>query len=156
MAAAGFTHSQIAAKLVVEGCLAHIAGNVQGKMPITPVPLTEIERADRGLAAGGQALMYPIEPGGVGVDLNGSTATVWFGEGDFDRGLEALEAAMKSAPYRVKQLKDEAGTEAKTRRRSYEVDLGNARMALVTANYSERNASDQRFIVRVVGQVRKQ
>ena len=155
MSGAGFTHSQIAAKVVVEGCLAHIAGNVQGVMPIKPIPLTDGDRFDRGLKVGGQAFMYPIGAGGVGVDLNGATATVWYGDGDFDRGLDALESVMKKA-YRVKQLKDEALPAPKVRRRSYEVDCGNSRLALVTVDYAERTADDKRFIVRVIGQVRKQ
>jgi hypothetical protein len=156
MAAAGIKHSQLAAKLIVEGCLAHIAGNVQGRMPVAPTPLSEIERAERGLDQGGNALFYPIdEKGGVGFDLNGATATVWYGDGDFDRGLETLEVAMKNA-YRVKQLKDEALPAPKVRRRTYEVDFGNSRLALVVADYAERGAQDQRFIVRIIGQIRKQ
>jgi hypothetical protein len=153
MAGAGYTHSQIATMLV-EGCLAHIAGNVQGKMPIEPVSLTELERADRGLAPGGQALMYPIGTGSVGVDLNGPTATVWFGEGDYDRALEALDAALKKG-FRVKQLKDDALPNPQTRRRLYEVDLGNSRVAAVSADYAQRGSSDKRFLVRIVAQVRK-
>ncbi len=155
MAAAGFTHSQIAAKLV-DGCLAHIAGNVQGKMPIVPVPLSELERADRGLEQGGHAFFYPIgNDGGVGFDLNGATATVWFAGGDFDRALTALEESMKKA-HRVKQLKDEALPTPQVRRRTYEVDFGKSRLAMVVADYAERNSADQRFMVRVVGQIRKQ
>ena len=37
MAAAGHTHSQLAVMLV-DGSLAHIAGNVRGSMPFAPVP----------------------------------------------------------------------------------------------------------------------
>ena len=40
------THGELATKLIVEGCLAHIAGKVQGKMPIEPVILTELDRTD--------------------------------------------------------------------------------------------------------------
>jgi hypothetical protein len=52
MNAAGLTHSQVAVMLI-DGALAHIAGNIQGKMPIEPVSRsTDIERASVGLEAG--------------------------------------------------------------------------------------------------------
>lgn len=153
MAAAGFSHSQIAAKLV-EGCLAHIAGNVQGKMPITPTQVTELQRADVGLKQGGQTLFYPIGDTGVYIDLTGATATVWYMRGDFDRGLQALEELLKKG-HKTKQLKDEAGGGPKQRTRSYEVDLGNKRLAYVVAEYAERGAQTERFLVRVGAQVRK-
>jgi hypothetical protein len=155
MAAAGFTHSQLAAKLV-EGCVAHIAGNVQGKMPVTPVPISELERADAGLKQGGQTLLYPVnKDGGVFLDLQGSTATIWYITGDFDRGLAALEGALKASGHSVKQLKDEAQSAPRQRTRSYEVELGGGRMAHVIAEYAERGAQPERFLVRVVAQVRK-
>lgn len=155
MAGAGFTHSQLAAKLV-EGCVAHIAGNVQGKMPVTPVPITDLQRADAGLPQGGQTLLYPVnEHGGVFLDLQGSTATIWYMNGDFDRGLAALESVLKSSGRSMKQLKDESQGAPKQRTRSYEVELGGGRLAHVIAEYAERGAQPERFLVRVVAQVRK-
>lgn len=153
MAAAGLTHSQLATKLV-EGCLAHIAGNAQAKVPIAPVPITDIERADVGLKQGGQTLLYPLGDTGVFVDLDGAVATVWYMKGDYESGLQTLEASLK-ANHRVKQLKDEGQGVPKHRVRSYEVDLGGKRLAHVIAEYAERGAQKERFLVRVVAQVRK-
>jgi hypothetical protein len=75
-------------------------------------------------------------------------------QGDYDRGLEALEAVLK-AGHKVKQLKDEAAGAPKQRIRSYEVELGGKRLAHVIADYAERGAQPERFRVRVVAQVRK-
>jgi hypothetical protein len=154
MAGAGaMTHSQLAA-LLVEGCLAHIGGHVQGKVPVKPQPATELERASVGLKQGGQTLFYPLAQGGVYVDLSGAVATVWYVNGDYDRGLETLDASLKHAP-KVKQLEDKAQPVPKHRARTYEVELGAKRLATVTAEYAERGAQPERFLVRVVAQVRK-
>lgn len=152
MTAGQQSHSEFAAK-VVEGCLAHIAGRSQGELPIIPIPASPIERSNVGLTGAGQTLMYPVGSSAVYMDLTGSTATVWFMGGDYDRGLERLETLFKA--HRGRQLKDEAQAEPKQRARYYEVDLGGGRMALVIAEYAERGAARERFLVRVVAQVRK-
>jgi hypothetical protein len=157
VAAAGFTHSQLAIKLIVEGCLAHVAGSVQGKMPIAPVQLTELERADIGLRQGGRTVFYPLPPTGVFFDMDGSTANVWFNQADADRALDPFEAAMKRAYPRVKQLKDEVHPNDKNLRvRTYEVDFGNSRLAQVIAQYPARGAPPVKFQVAVVAHQRKQ
>ena len=156
MAPAGLTHSQLATKLLVEGCLANIAGNVQGKMPMAPVALTEVERADAGLRQGGNTLFYPLPPTGVFFDMHGPTATVWFMQADCDRALEVFEQAAKQAFPSIKQLKDSASpTDPQARVRSYEVELGNSRLAVVDVDYPARGAPARRFLARVVAQVRK-
>jgi hypothetical protein len=153
MAAAGHTHSQLAVMLV-DGSLAHIAGNVQGKMPFAPEPLTELERAQAGLPQQGQTLLYRIGDGGVFIDLSGSAATVWFMDGDYDRALAALDASLKQK-YRTKQLGDQALPVPKQRRRNYEVDFGNSRLAHVIVDYAERGATPARFLVKIGAQVRR-
>lgn len=154
--AAGLTHSQLATKLLVEGCLANIAGNVQGRMPVAPVALTHIERADIGLPEGGNTLFYPLATTGVFFDLEGPKATVWFTDADYDRALDLFEAAMKRAFPRTKQLKDVANPkEANVRFRAYEVDFGNSRLAVVEVDYAKRGAATKRFAVRVTAQARK-
>ena len=155
MTAESFTHSEIAAKLV-GGALAHIAGNVQGKMPIIPIPATELERATVGLPQVGQTLFYPLSrETGVYMDLSGSVVTVWYINGDYDRALPAIDAVLKSNSRGVKQLKDEAAASGKERTRSYEVDLGGDRLAHVVVEYAERGAPRERFLVRVGAQMRK-
>lgn len=152
MAAAGLTHSQVAVMLI-DGALAHIAGNVQGKMPLTPETVTHFDRASVGLKPGGQTLHYRIAEEGVYVDLTGSLAMVWFVGADFDRALAATDTLMKK--YRAKQVKDEALEIPKQRRRVYEVDLGNGRLATVNVEYAERGAQYERFRTIVAAFARK-
>lgn len=156
MAPAGYSHSQLATKLIVEGCLAHIAGNVQGKMPIEPIILTELERADAGLPQRGHTLFYPLAVSGVFFDMAGTQATVWFTDGDYDKAPEVFETAMKRAYPRAKQLKESAHPhDADVRVRSYEVELGASRLALVDMEFAQRGAAVKRFIVRIFPQARK-
>lgn len=142
MSTAGLTHSQVAVMLI-DGALAHIAGNVQGKMPIKPEPIADIDRASVGLRAGGQTLLYRVAKDGVFIDLNGAVATVWFIDADYDRALAATDALMKK--YRAKQVKDEALEVPKHRKRIYEVDFGNGRLSTLSVEYAERGAQPQRF-----------
>lgn len=152
MSTAGLTHSQVAVMLI-DGALAHIAGNVQGKMPMKPEPVADIDRASVGLRPGGQTLLYRVAKDGVFVDLTGSMATIWFVDADFDRALAATDALVKK--YRSKQVKDEALEVPKHRRRVYEVDFGNGRLATVNVEYAERGADPQRFRVIVAAFARK-
>lgn len=152
MSAAGLTHSQVAVMLI-DGALAHIAGNVQGKMPLAPETVTHFDRASVGLKPGGQTLLYRIGEDGVYVDLTGSLATIWYVGGDFDRGLAATDTLMKK--YRAKQLKDEALEVPKQRRRVYEVDFGNGRLSSVNVEYAERGAQWERLRVIVAAFARK-
>lgn len=152
-----WTHSQLATKLVVEGCLASVAGRVQGKMPMEPIVLTELERADIGLAQGGDTVFYPLPPTGVFLDLAGTRATVWFNDADAGKALAGFEGAMKQAFSSVRQLHDSAHPkDPKIRWRAYEVDFGNSRLALLEVEYPEPGAERPRFLVRVVPQLRKQ
>jgi hypothetical protein len=156
MAAGDLTHSQLTAKLVVEGCLAHIAGNVQGKIPITPAPLTELERADMGLPQGGSTLFYPLPPTGVFFDMHGARATVLFADADYDMGLDAVETAMKQAFPKLKQLKDEAHPQLRdVRLRTFQVEFGNGRLASVEIEYPNQRAQKRNFVVRVTAQARR-
>lgn len=151
---AAITTTELAAKLLVEGCLAIVAGNVQGRMPIEPKTLSELERSELGLAQGGNTVFYPLPPTGVFFDMNGAVGQVFFAGNDAERALDPVERAMKAAYPKTKQLKDESDDSDKTRRkRSYEVDFGNSRLALVEIFYPQR--SGRPFTARVTAQARK-
>ncbi|MFN3463452.1 MAG: hypothetical protein ACK4X1_05180 [Terricaulis sp.] len=152
MSAAGLTHSQVAVMLI-DGALAHIAGNVQGKMPFSPVHVHELDRAGVGLKPGGQTLQYQIGEDGVFIDLNGSEVMVWFVGADFDRALSAADAALKRV--RAKQVSDEALETPKQRRRIYQVDFSGGRLAIVSIEYAERGAQRQRFRAHISALARK-
>jgi hypothetical protein len=152
----GLTLGDLAAKLVVEGCIAHVGGAVQGKMPMVPVPLTELERAEAGLQQGGRALFYPLPPAGVFLDVTGAVATVWYVGPESGAGLSALERALRSTYPGARQVSDGAHPQAGDRRlRVWEVDVGNRRVASVEAVYPAPGKAQDRFLVYVFGRERK-
>jgi hypothetical protein len=154
---AALTLSDLAVKLAVEGCIAHVGGQVQGKMPIAPVPLTELERADIKLKQGGNTLFYPLAPSGVFLDMHGPVASVWFTGPESSGGLAAFEAVLKRTHPRARQLKDTAHPRAAALRvRSWEVDVGAGKLALVEADYPAPGKPAELFLVRVTALTRKQ
>ncbi|MFZ2031991.1 MAG: hypothetical protein WAU68_16890 [Vitreimonas sp.] len=149
-------HSELAAKLVVDGCLAIIAGNVQGKMPMEGEAVTDLERAELGLRQGGRTVFYPLRESGVFLDLNSTTGSVFFADHDFDRAMPAIDSALKRAYPQAKQLKDSPHPRKKNFRfRSYEVDFGNGRLALVELDSPEASAKRRKFVARVFAHARK-
>lgn len=152
--AAAMKITDLTAKLFVEGCLASVAGTVQGTMPIAPKTVSELERTELGLAQGGSTLFYPLPPAGVFLDMTGPVAAVFFSGADAERALDVVEKAMKNAYPNTKQLKDETSETDKTRRkRSYQVDFGNSRLGLVEIIYPQRGGRP--FTARVTAQARK-
>jgi hypothetical protein len=149
-------HSELAAKLVVDGCLAIAAGKVQGQMPMEGEAVTEIERAELGLHGGGKTIFYPLKESGVFLDLNRTTASVFFADFDFDRAMPAIDAALKRAYPQAKQLKDSPHPRKKNFRfRAYEVDFGGGRLAVLEMDSPEASAKQRKFVARVFPQARK-
>jgi hypothetical protein len=150
------THSQLAATIVVDGALAHIAGTVQGKMPVAGVQLTELERNDVGLPQGGVTFFYKVDKSGVFFDMHNAVARVFFADFDYDKAASTIEAAMKRAFPKTKQLKDGLHPrKEKYNYRAYEVDAGNGKLALVEFDIPTSAARRKRFEARVTGQARK-
>ncbi|MBS0385760.1 MAG: hypothetical protein JSS00_10485 [Proteobacteria bacterium] len=150
------SHSELAAKLVVDGCLAIAAGTVQGRLPIEGMAVTELERAELGLPQGGKTVFYPLRESGVFLDLSGAGASVFFADHDFDRALPALDSALKRAYPSAKQSKDSPHPRKKNHRfRTYEVDFGNGKLALIEVDAPEAAARRRKFVARVVPMMRK-
>lgn len=153
--ASELSHSELAAK-IVEGCIMMVAGDIKGSLPMEGIPLSDLERADLGLAQGGRTAFYPLKESGVFLDLNRSTCSVFFADYDFDRALPAVEAALKRAYPRAKQIKDGPHPSLKDYRfRAYEIDLGGGKLALVELDAPGANASKRKFVARVDAQARK-
>lgn len=150
------THSQVAATIVVDGALAHIAGNVKSKMPVQGMEVTMLQRADLGLAQGGVTFFYPVDSSGVFFDMNGAVGSVFFADADYDEALSTIETAMKRAYPKVKQIKDGLHPrKEKFNYRAYEVDTGNGSLALVEFDVPTAAAQQKRFEARVIAQARK-
>jgi len=153
--ASQMSHSELAAT-IVEGCLAMVAGTVKGTLPMEGIPLTELERADLGLAQGGRTAFYPLKESGVFLDLDRSTCSVFFADFDFDRALPAVEAAVKRSYPQAKQIKDGPHPRMMDYQfRAYEIDLGGGKVALLEFDVPGANASKRKFVARVDAQARK-
>lgn len=149
------SHSELAAR-IVEGCVMMVAGDIKGSLPMEGIPLTDLERADLGLAQGGRTAFYPLKESGVFLDLNRSTCSVFFADYDFDRALAAVEAAVKRAYPQAKQIKDGPHPSLKDYRfRAYEIDLGGGKLALLELDAPGANADKRKFVARVDAQARK-
>ena len=149
------SHSELAAQ-IVEGCIAMVSGAPKAPLPMEGMPLSELERADLGLAQGGRTAFYPLKESGVFLDLNRSTCSVFFADYDFDCALPAVETAVKRAYPQAKQIKDGPHPRLKDYRfRAYEIDLGGGKVALLELDAPEAKASKRKFVARVDAQARK-
>jgi hypothetical protein len=150
-------HSQLAAKLVVDGVLPYIEGNVQGQMPMPPIQLDDMKRHGLGLKPGGKTLFYALSHSGVFFDMNGSTAEVFYADEDYQQALGALDAALKRKYPNARQISDGPHPrERDYRLRAWEVPLGSlGRVALVEAFDPVKGGKSRKFIARVVAHTRK-
>lgn len=144
------THSELAAKLI-EGTLGAIGGTLRGQLPIVPSVLSDAQRQDLGIEPGeGETLFYQLSKSGVFVDVTGSRATIWFSGADSDRALGAVDSMLKRAYPKAKQAKDEADArDTALRVRTYDVTVGNGKMATVEVSYPAGKQS-QKFVAQVI------
>lgn len=152
------THAQLVAKIVTEGAIAAIAGQVKGQLPIQPVVLTPAQRAEVGMPPSGHTLFYPIkgEMDGVFCEVDGSTTMLWFQGADYDKGIATLDQALKRMYPTTKQVKDEPNkVDGNFRARTYDVALGNGRMATVETHYPVPGVPVGKFMVSVIAMQRK-
>lgn len=147
---ANLTHSELSAKLAIDGAVAAIAGTVRGQLPIKPRTLDQNQRAEAGIAAEGDFLFYPIAESGVFFYTHGAFTTIWYVGAETDKGLAALDAAIKRAHPSAKIANDGAH---KTLRgwgfRTYDIKLPNGRLAIVEAAYPMGRVEAPKFSVRI-------
>jgi hypothetical protein len=145
-----YTHSQLAAKLIVHGALANMAGTAQ-QPDVRGVKLDEGRREKLGLAPGGTTLYYEVlEKSGVFVDLSGSTTTIWFRDADGRDGLLSFETMLKRAFPDAKQVDDKANpADETTRLRTYDVLLRPDLVAVVDVAYPAPRAVPRSFFARI-------
>ncbi|MFT3728690.1 MAG: hypothetical protein QM759_12770 [Terricaulis sp.] len=148
--------SEIAAKLVVEAAVGAIAGTVRGQLGIAPVVLSERQCAELGLPPGSNTMFYPVDDSGVFFDVDDARMTIWYSGPDAQRGLNAVETALKRAYPQAKQAKDEPDTrEPSLRVRSYDVRFNNGRLATIDIGYPPTGGRVDKFVAQVVGMERK-
>jgi len=146
-------HSELAARIIVEGALGSLKGEQpKGQLPVKPEVLTDREAEDLGLPPGGTVLYYPLADKGVFFDMAGSRMVVWYSGGDAEHGPGVLDAALKRAYSSTKQVIDAAHpTESDLRVRAYDVKLGEGLMATIEVTYTKPGAYPPKFSALVVG-----
>ena len=149
-------HSELAAKLAVDGAVSAIGGTVKGEIGAKPRVLGPKEKADLGMTNEGQTLFYEVGDGGVFFHTDGAFTTIWFAGGDNNKGADALDAAIKRKFPDAKRVKDEDhSVEPGFRLRTYDIRLPNNHLAIVDAIYPSGRVTDPKFMIRVTAMARQ-
>jgi hypothetical protein len=152
----GMKHSEVAAKLAIEGAVAAIGGTVKGTIGITPRQLSPADKIDLGILDVGPTLFYELDQGGVLLQSDGAFTTIWYGGADYDKGIKALEALVKKRYPEAKQSKDEPhATEQNLRLRTYDIKLPGNHLAIVDAIYPTGRMQNPKFMIRVTAMARQ-
>ena len=149
-------HSEVAARLAIEGAVAAIGGTVRGTLGLRPKTLGPNEKADLGMSDVGDTLFYPVAESGVFFHTDGSFTTIWFSNGDYDKGASTLDNLIKRNHPDAKQVKDEPHeTEQNLRLRTYDIKLPHNHLAIVDAIYPSGRVQNPRFMIRVTAMARQ-
>jgi len=151
MARHGLTHTELAAKLLVEASLNRIAGRESGKLPVEGARLEEAKRAELGREPGGLTVFYPLGDGGVYMDFHDTATTIWFNGADSSDARIRVEDELKQAyPEFVVRSDQPDPRNEKMRLRAYDIGLGNGRAAAVDIAYPGPGANPRGFVARVL------
>lgn len=143
-------HSEVAAKLAIEGVVAALGGAVKGQLGVTPKALGPSERADLGVADVGDLLFYPVAETGVFFHNDGPFTTIWYGGADCASAIGALDAMVRRNHPKAKQVSDNPHkTEPGFNQRTYDIQLDNGKLAMVEAVYPTGRVVNPKFSVRV-------
>jgi hypothetical protein len=149
-------HSEVAAKLAIEGAVAAIGGMVKGQLGMTPRVLGPNEKLDLGMADIGDTLFYEVGDTGVFFHSDGAHTTIWYVGADSDKGLAALETQIKRNQPGAKISSDEAHKEeAGFNMRTYDIKLPNNHLAIVDVIYATGRVQQPRFMIRVTAMARQ-
>lgn len=143
-------HSEVAAKLAIEGVVAFLGGNVQGQLGITPRVLSTAERKELGMMDIGDTLFYPVGDSGVFFHADGPFTTIWYGGADCQSALGVLHATVRARYPAANHSTDlPHPIERNFCQRSYDIQLPNGRLAVVDAIYPVGPVPNPKFMVRV-------
>lgn len=153
---AQFKHSEVAAKLAIEGAVAAIGGTVKGQLGLTPRVLGPNEKAELGMADQGDTLFYPIGESGVFFHTDGAFTTIWYAGADYDKGIDALDALIKRNYPDAKKVKDEPHAEDRNLTlRTYDIRLPGNHLAIVDTIYAKKRVEQPKFMIRVTAMARQ-
>jgi hypothetical protein len=149
-------HSEVAAKLAIEGAVSAIGGKVRGELGLTPRVIGAREKADLGIDDVGNTLFYEVGDSGVFFHTDGAFTTIWYAGGDLDKGIGALDAHIKKLYPDAKRVKDEEhASEPGYRLRTYDIKLPHNHLAIVDAIYPSGRARGPKFLIRVTAMARQ-
>jgi hypothetical protein len=149
-------HSEVAAKLAIEGAVAAIGGTVKGQLGIAPRELTPQDKDDLDIDDIGPTLYYDLGDGGVLLQSDGAHTVIWYGGADYDKGITALDALVKKLYPDAKKSKDEPhSTEKNLRLRTYDIKLSGNHLAIVDAIYPTGRVDNAKFMIRVTAMARQ-
>lgn len=149
MSASPKTASQLTATLVVDTCVPIVKDDWKKEVPVPGVELTTPQRHDMGMPLDGVVMAYDLGESQVFMHFLGPTATIWYTRGDTDKGLAAVDSALKKTfPVLKQKLDIEHPKAAKQRLRVYEGNLTAERHCTVEIDYSV-SGGPKRFAVRV-------
>ncbi len=143
-------HSEVVAKLAIDGVVAFWGGAAKGELGIKPRVLTPAERTELGMADIGDTLYYPVGTSGVFFHADGAFTTIWYANADCQNALRALHTAVISRYPAAKPSSDlPHPIEPSFGQRAYNIQLPNGRLAVVDAIYPNGPARNPKFMVRV-------
>lgn len=149
-------HSEVAAKLAIEGAVAAIGGTVKGQLGLTPRQLSTNDKIDLGMQDIGPTLFYELDQGGVLLQSDGAHTIIWYGGADYDKGITALDALVKKNYPEAKQSKDEPhASEPNHRLRTYDIKFPGNHLAIVDAIYATGRVQNPKFMIRVTAMARQ-
>lgn len=147
---AKYKHSELTAKLAIDGVVSALAGTVKGKLGLEPRLLTPQEKAQLGVQNVGDTLFYELGDGGVFLHQDGAYTTIWYGGADYTNGARALDAAIQRSFPAAKKVRDEPHeTQRGFHQRTYDIKLPNNHLAIVDAIFPSMQADNPKFMVRV-------
>ncbi len=124
------TPTDLAAFLIVEGCLPMIAGTPPRVAAPAGTPLSAGERKAAGFEGPGVTMRYATGAGDVIADFGATTATVRLPEGEIAPALNVIDKAVLNAPGDT-QSAEEANGPAGAKLRTYFVRVNAERYARV-------------------------
>lgn len=149
---AALTHSELAAKLIVEGAIGGIAGTVKGRLPVDPMVLTEREATALGIEPGaGAPIFYPLGKSGVYFDILWSRMAVWYSGEDADRAPAVVEALLRKTYPNLKKGADTTDPDTpQSHLRVFDVPLPDNKLATVEMRFSHPGVKPPRFSTQII------
>ena len=152
-----FSHAELAAHVLVQGCIPYVEGRAVANMPVAGVELPPEQRATLISAVGsqltseGKTFFYPVQQTGVFCDFSPGAISVWFEGHDAARAITVFETELQRAYPNTNLMREwphPVGRDMAVR--IYLVPLGNGGRVLVEAAFPGGAQAQPKFAAWVV------